>query len=354
MEADAAVEAPRRRVPQTLVVGILVVALMVAVTVAVGVGPVRIGPLEVGRIVARRLFGVGEVRWTLLEEDIVWNLRVPRALLGVIVGGALATAGVLIQATVRNPLADPYLLGVSQGASVGAVAFIVLGIGAFGVSSVTAASAVGAAGAFGLVYLLATAAGTESSLRVVLAGVAVGYAMQSVVYFLLLLADSPGETNNALFWIVGSLAAARWSMLLIPAVGMVAVLVAAISRAGALNALLLGDENAIACGVDVTRFRRQLLVAASLLTGVAVSVSGAIGFVGLVVPHGARLVVGGEHRRLLPVAALAGSLFLVLADLAARVALSQRELPIGVVTGLVGAPIFALLLVGRRRQVEAG
>lgn len=326
-------------------------------TVGLAVGPVTIAPSTVLRILTYRVFGEdilgGEVTWTLLQDDIVWNLRLPRVLLGAVVGATLATAGVLIQVMVRNPLADPYLLGISQGASVGAVVFIVLGIGVFGVSSTAAAATVGALGAFAIVYLLARAAGTESSLRLVLAGIAVGYGLQSVVNFLLLLADNPAETNNALFWLIGSLAAARWDMLGVPFAVLVVVLLVAINRAATLNALLLGDETAVASGVAVARLRRELLVAASALTAAAVAVSGAIGFVGLVVPHACRLFVGGEHRRLLPTVALAGAVFLVAADVAARVALDTRELPIGVITGAVGAPLFAALILSRRSRVGA-
>jgi iron complex transport system permease protein len=336
---------------------VLGIALAVAMTVGLAVGPVTIAPSTVLRILTHRVLGGGliggEVNWTVLQDDIVWNLRLPRVLLGVVVGAALATAGVLIQVMVRNPLADPYLLGISQGASVGAVAFIVLGIGAFGVSSTTGAATVGAIGAFTIVYLLARAAGTESSLRLVLAGIAVGYGFQAVVNFLLLLADNPSETNTALFWLIGSLAAARWDKLAVPVVVIFVVLVAVFGRAATLNALLLGDETAAASGVSVARLRRELLLAASALTAAAVAVSGAIGFVGLVVPHACRLFVGGEHRRLLPTAALAGALFLVAADIVARVAFEARELPIGVITGAVGAPLFAALILGRRHRVAA-
>lgn len=335
-----------------MVFALLVLTLLAAVMTATAVGPVPVPVDRVLAIVAHRLVGFGEVTWSPLEEDIVWNLRLPRALLGALVGALLATAGVLIQAMVRNPLADPYLLGISQGASVGAVAFLVLGFSAFGGIGVSGMAMLGALGAFALVYTLARTAGTQSPLRVILAGVAVGYGLQAVVHFLLLLADTPGQTTSALFWIFGSLAGARWSVLPFPALAVVVALVIAIGRAGKLNALLLGDETALASGVDVRRFRLLLLAGASGITGAAVAVSGAIGFVGLIVPHGVRLLIGGEHRRLLPAAALGGALFLVLCEIASSLVIEGREVPIGVVTGMVGAPVLAALLIARRRGMS--
>lgn len=351
--AVAGASRARERGATALVVVALLLGLVAAATTALAVGAVAIPAPDVWQVLVHRLVG-GSTTVTPLQDDIVWNLRLPRVLLAAVVGAGLATAGVLIQVMVRNPLADPYLLGISQGASAGAVGAIVLGVGAFGLAGSAGAAVVGALVAFAVVYGLARAVGTESSLRLVLAGIAVGYGFQAVVNFLLLLADNPAETNSALFWLVGSVAAARWDVLPAPAAVVAAVLVVAWLRAARMNALLLGDETAVASGIVVARARRELLVMAALLTAAAVAVSGAVGFVGLVVPHACRMLVGGEHRRLLPVAALGGALFLVVADTVARVLLQGRELPIGVVTGAVGAPLFAALVFSRRTRIGPG
>lgn len=338
-------EAPARS-PWAFVV--LAAALVVAATVSVSWGQISVPPGKVWQIVAWHVTGVGEPSWTGVQDDVVWQLRVPRVVLAVLVGAGLTTVGVVMQALVRNPLADPYLLGVSQGASVGAVAAIVLGVGGFGRWSVAASAFVGALGAMALVYAFARRGGEMAPLRLVLSGVAIGWGLYGVAHYLVLLADNPGETNTALFWLLGSLGGAEWESLALPAVVLAAVALVLVGQARTLNALLVGDETAAGLGVDVERWRRFLLVLASVVTGVMVAVSGMIGFVGLVVPHAMRMLVGGDHRRLLAAGLLGGATFLVLADLAARVALDPRELPIGVVTAVVGAPTFLALMHVRR------
>ncbi|MGH3719966.1 MAG: FecCD family ABC transporter permease [Pseudonocardiaceae bacterium] len=332
----------------------LLVGLAVVVTLSVSVGPVRISAVTVWRIIAYHLIGIGEsTGWTPIQDNIVWDLRLPRTLLGILVGAGLTVTGIVTQALVRNPLADPYVLGISQGASVGAIASIVLGVGAFGVSSTAGAAFVGAAGSFALVYAFARRGGSMAPLRLVLAGVAIGFAFNGVAQFLILQADTPGETNTALFWLLGSLASASWGQLALPAGFLAAGTLFLVGRGRALNALMAGDETAASLGVGVERLRRQLLVSASLLTGVMVSVSGSISFVGLIVPHALRMMMGTDHRWLIPAGVLGGATFLVAVDVIARVAVQPQELPIGVVTGVVGAPVF-LLLMSRRREVGGG
>lgn len=332
---------------------LLVVAVCVITTLSVSVGVVRIPPTTVVRIVVHHLTGWGDPsRWTPIQNDVVWSLRLPRTLLGGLVGAGLALAGIVTQALVRNPLADPYVLGISQGASVGAVAFIVFGVGAFGVSTTSVAAFIGAMGSFALVYAFARRGGGLSPLRLVLAGVAIGFALNGIAHYLVLQADTPGETNTALFWLLGSLAKADWQQLGIPALVVALSTVALMGRARALNALMVGDETAASLGFAVHRLRRQLLALAALLTGVMVSLSGAIGFVGLVVPHATRMVLGTEHRRLLPAGVLAGAAFLMAVDVVSRVAVRPQELPIGIVTGVIGTPIF-LSLMGRRDAIGA-
>ncbi|KOG91235.1 ABC transporter permease, partial [Streptomyces varsoviensis] len=258
----------------------------------------------------------------------------PRALLAALVGAGLGVVGTAVQALVRNPLADPYLLGISSGASLGAVAAIVLGAGAGGALGLGLSSAafVGALAAFALVWAMARRGGGFSPLRLVLAGVGIGQFLSGFTSYLVLQAGDEQQTRGVLFWLMGSLGGAQWATLALPAIAVPLGLAALLGRARALNALLMGDETAAGLGVDVTRLRRELFVVTSVLTGVLVSVSGAIG------------VVGGDHRRLLPVSALFGAVLLVVVDLVARTALSDQELPVGVVTAMVGAPTLLYLL----------
>ncbi|WP_242587684.1 iron ABC transporter permease [Streptomyces sp. MST-110588] len=350
------------------------IALLVALTAAVSFGSTDIAPGQVWSVVFRRLSGEAPRPGT--DDLIVWQLRVPRALLAAFVGAGLGLIGTAAQALVRNPLADPYLLGISNGASLGAVAAIVLGTGlgtglgagagadagagsgsgagAGGVTSglsLSLAAFAGALAAFALVWLLARRGGGFSPLRLVLAGVGIGQFLSGFTSYLVLQAGDEQQTRGVLFWLMGSLSGATWSALALPVVAVLAGLLFLQSRARALNAMTMGDETAASVGVDVVRLRRLLFVVTSLLTGVLVSVSGAIAFVGLMVPHLCRLVVGGDHRRMLPLAALTGALLLVVVDIVCRTAMSDQELPVGVVTALIGAPVLLLVL---DRRLDSG
>ncbi|MFH8985390.1 FecCD family ABC transporter permease [Streptomyces varsoviensis] len=319
-------------------------ALLVALVASVALGSTPVPLAGVWSAVARGVAGREPAPGT--QDLIVWQLRLPRALLAALVGAGLGVVGTAVQALVRNPLADPYLLGISSGASLGAVAAIVLGAGAGGALGLGLSSAafVGALAAFALVWAMARRGGGFSPLRLVLAGVGIGQFLSGFTSYLVLQAGDEQQTRGVLFWLMGSLGGAQWATLALPAIAVPLGLAALLGRARALNALLMGDETAAGLGVDVTRLRRELFVVTSVLTGVLVSVSGAIGFVGLMVPHACRMVVGGDHRRLLPVSALFGAVLLVVVDLVARTALSDQELPVGVVTAMVGAPTLLYLL----------
>ncbi|MFD8546531.1 FecCD family ABC transporter permease [Streptomyces sp. NPDC059649] len=326
---------------------VLGAALLAALTAAVSVGTTAIPPAEVWSVVLRRLAGAPPRPGT--DDLIVWQLRVPRALLAALVGAGLGLVGTATQALVRNPLADPYLLGISNGASLGAVAAIVLGASTGGLLGLglSAAAFTGALAAFALVWCLARRGGGFAPLRLVLAGVGIGQFLSGFTSYLVLQAGDEQQTRSVLFWLMGSLSGATWSLLGPPLLAVGAGLLALQARARAMNALLMGDETAAGVGVPVTRLRRELFVVISLLTGVLVAVSGAVAFVGLMVPHLCRLVIGGDHRRLLPLSALTGALLLVVVDLVCRTAMDTQELPVGVVTALIGAP--ALLFVLDRR-----
>ncbi|TDC24440.1 iron ABC transporter permease [Streptomyces sp. 8K308] len=341
--AKAAGRTARRLRPGPLALA-LVLLLLAALTAGVSLGTTDIAPGEVWGVVGRRLTGQEVKPGT--DDLIVWQLRLPRALLAALVGAGLGLVGTAVQALVRNPLADPYLLGVSSGASLGAVAAIVLGAGAGGLLGLGLSSAAfcGALLSFALVWTFTRRERGFSALRLVLVGVAVGQFLSGVTSYLVLRAGDQQRTQSVLFWLMGSLGGATWERLALPALTVACGLVFLLARARGLNTLLMGDETAAGLGVDPRRLRRELFVVTSVLTGVLVSVSGAIGFVGLLVPHLCRLLVGGDHRRMLPLSALTGALLLTVVDLVCRTALPAQELPIGVVTALLGAPALLYLL----------
>jgi len=280
----------------------------------------------------------------LLHSDIVWNLRVPRALLAFLVGGSLGVAGAGLQALVRNPLADPFLLGLSGGAGLGAVVAIALHLS--GPWALPVAAFVGALAALGLVYRLGLVGGTGGALDpriLLLGGVAIGAFAAAVTTAIVSLADA-AELRNAFLWLWGGLSGASWDTVLIVALYAPVPLVVLFAASRPLDLLALGEESAGYLGADVERVKRRVYLAASLLTAVAVAMSGVIGFVGLVVPHIARLTWGHRHRVLLPAAFLGGGALLAIADTLARTVVAPRELPVGVVTALIGVPVFAMLL----------
>ncbi|MEU8686932.1 iron ABC transporter permease [Streptomyces sp. NPDC048665] len=333
-----------RSLPATPLAAVLAVVLLAALTAAVAWGSTSIPPVEVWGVVWRRLSGAAPRPGT--NDLIVWQLRVPRALLAALVGAGLGLVGTAVQALVRNPLADPYLLGISNGASLGAVAAIVLGVGAGGTLGLglSGAAFAGALATFALVWAVARRGGGFAPLRLVLAGVAIGQFLSGFTSYLVLQAGDEQQTHGVLFWLMGSLSGANWQMLAVPALAVPIALLWLQARARGLNALLMGDETAAGLGIDVTRLRRELFTVTSVLTGVLVAVSGAISFVALMVPHVCRLVVGGDHRRLLPVSALFGAVLLVVVDIVCRTAMDTQELPVGVVTSLLGAPALLYLL----------
>ncbi|WP_277373354.1 iron ABC transporter permease [Pseudomonas sp. AA-38] len=329
-----------------LLLGLAVLlALSCAWSLAFGAAQV---PLErVWAILGQHLFGiVPEVPINSGQDSIVWQLRAPRVLLGALVGAGLALVGTVLQAVTRNPLADPHLLGVSSGAAFGAVV-VVLYLGEFaGLLSLPLAAFVGALASMLLVLAIASRGGRLESDRLLLAGVAVSFVMMAASNLLLYLGN-PHAASSVLFWMLGGLGLARWELLWLPALCLALALVVLLGLGRALNALMAGEQSAVSLGLEPRRVRLLVFVVASLLTGVLVSLSGAIGFVGLMLPHVARFLVGAEHRRVLPVAALLGALFLIWVDVAARTWLAPQDLPIGIVTAAIGGVFFVALL--RRR-----
>ncbi|MBG6181253.1 FecCD family ABC transporter permease [Arthrobacter sp. CAN_A1] len=336
----------RRRRHTWLWMGGLFAALLVSLPLTVGLGPVSIAPGSVAGIVGSHLFGSPQViTWTPAEDSIVWLLRVPRVLLGVAVGAGLAVAGVGLQALTRNLLAEPYLLGVTSGASTLAAASILFGFGAgVGSGSLVVSAFVGALLAGVAVFLLARVGGQMTSTRLVLAGVSVGYVLQALTSFLIFASDNPDAGRSVLFWILGSLTQATGSSALSTGVVVLAALILLLLVARSLDALAIGDTTAQTLGISPTRLRAGCMVVIALCVGALVAASGGIGFVGLIIPHVARMCVGTAHRRLLPVAAMLGAIFLTWADVLARLAMAPQELPLGIVTALAGAPLLFLLV----------
>jgi iron complex transport system permease protein len=279
----------------------------------------------------------------------VWEFRLPRVLLAAIVGAGLAVVGTIMQAVVRNPLADPYVLGVASGAGFGAVlAFLVLGASSGAVRY--GSSFLGALVALALVLALAGQRGRLSPGQVVLVGVTLAYIFQALTYFVIYRSADPLAAQSVLFFLLGTLQDAQGSALAVPAAAVTVGLAAGLWYGRGLNALVVGDETAAALGYDVYRMRMVLLIAGVLVTGVLVAVAGGVAFVGLIVPHAVRLVIGSDHRRLLIVSALSGAIFLVLVDIASRFAARPEEIPLTVITAVLGGPYFLYLLRRRGRS----
>ncbi|WP_207894583.1 iron chelate uptake ABC transporter family permease subunit [Tamaricihabitans halophyticus] len=320
--------------------------LAVSISVVVAIGPARVGVTDAWSVVLSRL-GLAEVELSPLRAGIVWDLRLPRALLAAICGAGLAVCGAVMQALLRNPLADPFVLGVSSGASTGAVAVVVLGVGG-GALSISSGAFVGAVVSFALVLLLSQTLGGTTE-RVVLSGVAAMQLFSSLTSFIVLTSGDAETTRGVLFWLLGSLSSAAWSEVALCALVLAGVLAVCLGYARTLDAFAFGAEAAATLGVAVARTRVVLLCATALLTAALVSAAGAIGFVGLVLPHAARALVGANHGRLLPVTAVVGAVFLVWIDTLARTVLEPQEVPVGVVTSLIGVPAFVVVLYRTRR-----
>ncbi|WP_068311162.1 FecCD family ABC transporter permease [Polycladidibacter hongkongensis] len=319
-------------------------ALVLSVYLAVSVGAVTISMEAVWGILVNKLLpGMVEPSWSLGREKILWEIRLPRALLAIMVGAGLSIVGACLQSATRNPLADPHLIGISAGGALGAV-LALLHTGLFlGLLTVPLLAFAGALGATLLVISLAKFTSAMSADRLVLTGVAVSFVLMAGVNILIFLAD-PRATHSVVYWMLGGLGLAQWSHLIYPLAVLLPCSLWLWSRAGYFNAMTIGDETATTLGIPVGKFRLEAFVIGALITGVMVAFSGMIGFVGLMVPHIVRLFVGGDYHRLIPVSALFGAIFLLLADVCSRTVMKPEDMPIGIVTGLVGGVFFIWLL----------
>jgi iron complex transport system permease protein len=320
--------------------------LLVAVIAGVTIGETVLEPGVVFQVLANKLWAAGYAL-DPIDEGIVWDYRLTRALVAGACGAGLATCGVILQSLLRNPLADPYLLGICAGASTGAVLVALLGVGG-GLVSLSAGAFSGAVTAFALVIVLARVSGHSGNGQMVLAGIAGSQLFNALTAFLITKSASSEQARGIMFWLLGNLSGVRW-----PSVGLavpvaIAGVVICLWHRRALDAFTFGVDSAASLGVPVRRVQILLIGCAALVTAVMVSIVGAIGFVGLVIPHAARLVLGTGHARLLPASALGGAVFLIAADILSRTLIKGQVIPVGVVTALVGAPIFALILISRR------
>ena len=331
----------------------LIVAVAVAFVLGVGHGAVPIGPGQVVGILAKRLTGHDfGIAFDERQDLVMWTIRLPRVILSLGIGAALGLSGAALQGVFRNPLADPALIGVSAGAAVGAVGSIVLGFTALGIWSTPIAAFVGAVITTGLVFRAAYKNGRVEVITLVLCGVGVNALAFSGVGLLTSIATD-AQLRNVSFWQLGSVGGATWEFVgaVAPFIGVALVLLPTYARR--LDLFVLGEREARHLGVKVERTRLEVIVLAAMSAGAAVAVAGILGFVGLVVPHAIRLVHGPSHRTLLPASALGGATVLTIADLIARTAVVPREIPLGVMTSIIGAPVF-LLLLRRTRQSQGG
>ena len=325
----------------------------VAFVACLGFGTETISFVNVAALLAQGPFAAGETQ-NAPHYIILWQVRVPRVLLAFMVGGSLAAVGASLQALLRNPLADPYVIGISSGAALGAAVAVLFGIGLSipGLSVLPFYAFLGALFALLIVYRIAVSYGSFSIHTLLLGGVVLNAIFSALILFLTTLAD-PYKASGMYAWLMGSLTGPDFPTVLVLAVYLLLGVAVLISQASALNLLTLGEEAARSLGVEVERVKRVLFAAAALLTGSVVAFSGLIGFVGLIVPHAVRLVFGADHRLLLIASGMVGGIFLMLADTVARTLLSPTEIPVGVMTALVGGPVFLYLLVRQRRRIVA-
>lgn len=322
-----------------ILLSIATIGLVIGISVGIGDLPI---PLSTTFAAITNRLGWTHIDLNRIHETVIWDYRLSRALVAAFCGAGLALSGAIMQSLLRNPLAEPYVLGISAGASTGAVAIVILGIGA-GAVSLSAGAFVGAFAAFFFVALLSngTRAGAD---RTILAGVAASQLFNATTSYIVTTSGNAQQARDVMFWLLGSFGGVRWPEFILVSVVIGFGLIACLFYSRVLDAFAFGDEAASSLGVNVGRTRLVLFALTAMMTATIVSMVGSIGFVGLVVPHAARFIVGPLHIRLLPACAVIGAIFMVLADITSRALIPQQTLPIGVVTALVGVPVFSIIL----------
>lgn len=326
----------------------LAIVLIATIIGAIAIGSTYIEPAVVYKLLINKILNqnIFTPTWNIMFDNIIWEIRLPRVLLGALCGAGLALCGVLMQCVTKNPIAEPYILGISSGASCGAVAIIVLGgMSSIGITSITSGAFIGSILSGILVFAIGTQMGrTTSTTRLVLSGMAISTIFSALTNLIIYSAKNSNQAKNALFWTIGSLGGAKWDILLIPFIALVFVIIVSFIMSKSLDILLLGDDSAVILGINVKLVKSVILILATLLTSTLVAITGAIGFIGLVVPHVCRTIAGSDHKKLIILSALVGSIFLILSDVVARWIFPPIEIPIGIITSLVGGPFFLYLI----------
>ena len=327
---------------------IMMVVLFLSFVAATRMGSVNLDPSVIKKVLINRFLNknVYPVTWRESTESILWDIRVPRIFTAFIVGAGLTLCGILMQALTKNPLADPYVLGISHGASAGAVSVIMYGYLSFlGGYGTMAGAFAGAVISIALALRIASIRNKVTATQLVLAGIAVSALFGAITNFMIYYTKTGSDkVKTATYWMMGSLNGSSWMKLKYATIAFIVCLVLISIMAKSLDVLLLGDDVAVTVGVDTDKIKMIIIVIATLLTGIIVSISGTIGFVGLTIPHITRSIVGTKHKRLIPASVLVGGTFLVIADIISRVIVSPEELPIGVVSAFFGAPFFLYLI----------
>ncbi|MBU5591562.1 iron ABC transporter permease [Clostridium sp. MSJ-4] len=329
---------------------ILLIILGFSILITVTMGSIDISIKDVYEIIMYKILGIGDAK--LLSKgpvhDIVWFVRLPRIILAVAVGIGLSVSGVIMQAIVKNPLADPYVLGVSSGASLGATLAIMLGVGTFfGSNYVGICAFLGAFAMSILVLTLANVKGRANSTKLLLSGMALSTVCSAFSSFVVYFSNDKNAAQAIVYWLMGSLAGAKWENIRIIFPIVILATLFFITQYRTLNLMLLGDEVSITLGTDMNKYRQLYLIITSIVIGFIVYSSGIIGFVGLIIPHLARIIFGTDHKRIIVVSALIGAIFMVWADVLSRIIMKGNELPIGILISIIGAPIFIYLMISK-------
>ena len=335
-----------RRAVLLVIVGSLL--LTVSIFAAFGIGLANISPRTVLEVFWCKISG-SQGSFNSREEVIVWDVRGARIVLAAIVGAGLSICGAIMQSLVRNVLADPYLLGTASGASAGAATILVFGIS--GVFGLAGAAFIGAVVATVATFAIASTGGTLTSSRVILAGITIGFAMTALTNLMVFASGDEGAARSVMFWMLGSLALASWDQMLLPILALLVTMIVGMGIGSGLDAMSVSDETAQISGFNPQRLRLASMLLISACIAVLVSAAGQIGFVGLVIPHAARRLVGATNRSVIPVSALLGATLMVWADVIGRIAFQPREIPLGIITALVGTPVLIALV---RRQYSQG
>ena len=327
---------------------VLFIVLLLSVVLCIGIGPVSIPFETVWRVMFYKMFGIGDISdISNSTQNIVWFLRTPRVLLGVLVGISLSVSGVAMQAFTKNPLASPYVLGISSGASCGAV----LATGALsflGEYATSLGAFCGAMVSILIVYYLAKTGRDIAPIKLVLVGTAVSAMFTAFSNFIVYKTPDDSKVREVTFWMLGSVAGAEWKDLIPLALIFIPGIIVLYAAANSMNALMMGESSAVTLGINVNLVRKLNVFVAALMTGVSVAVAGSIGFVGLVIPHIVRAIVGADHKRVIPLSVLTGGIYLIWVDVGARMFDAPGEIPIGIITSIIGAPFFLWMIKVRR------